>query len=222
MSDGTRVYVHNLPWTITEDFLSVHMSSAGEVESVQLMKYSNGRSKGCAIVKFTRFEDAANAIATLNDVEVDGRRLLVREDREGPEGAVPGSRPAGPAGTTVRKAAHTNAPPRAAVPRARAAVVNSGAGNVGGGGGGGGGPENALFVGNLAWRVNWMTLKDAFAPYGCTYSDVKMGPDGRSKGWGIVKFASREDAEAAIASMNGINIDGRNIDVHFDRDESPL
>jgi RNA recognition motif-containing protein len=203
--DGTRVYVHNLPWTITEEFLTLHMRAAGAVESVQLMKYSNGRSKGCAIVKYERFEDAANAIATLNDVEVDGRRLLVREDREGPEGAAPGTRPAG-----VGRAA---AAPRAQrAPRAAAVAKSAG--------GGAGGPENSVFVGNLAWRVTWMMLKDTFLPYGATYADVKMGPDGRSKGWGIVKFSSREFAEAAIQAMNGFNLEGRNIDVHFDRDEA--
>lgn len=42
---GSRVYVHNLPWSITEATLESHMSSAGAVESVTIMRYNNGRSK---------------------------------------------------------------------------------------------------------------------------------------------------------------------------------
>lgn len=45
MSDGARVYVHNLPWSITEELLGEHMRAAGNVESVTVMRYTNGRSK---------------------------------------------------------------------------------------------------------------------------------------------------------------------------------
>ena len=29
MADGTRVYVHNLPWSITEEILQEHMATVG-------------------------------------------------------------------------------------------------------------------------------------------------------------------------------------------------
>jgi RNA recognition motif-containing protein len=43
---------------------------------------SGGRSRGCGIVEFETAEEAAAAINTLNDVELDGRPIFVREDRE--------------------------------------------------------------------------------------------------------------------------------------------
>ena len=48
-------------------------------------------------------------------------------------------------------------------------------------------------------------------------ADVKQDRNNRSKGWGIVKFATAEQAEAAIASMNGAQLEGRNIEVRLDR-----
>jgi hypothetical protein len=109
LADGTRVYVHNLPWQITNPELAALMEQAGTVESAEVLRFSNGRSKGCAIVKYASVTEAMQAIAMLNNVEVQGRELLVREDREGPQGPVPGSRPraAPPAAkvTSVRVAA---------------------------------------------------------------------------------------------------------------------
>jgi RNA recognition motif-containing protein len=42
----------------------------------------DGRSKGCGIVEYTTPEDAQRAIAELNDTELMGRMVFVREDRE--------------------------------------------------------------------------------------------------------------------------------------------
>jgi hypothetical protein len=44
----TRVYVHNLPWQLTNDELLAHMSTAGTVRSANIMTRHDGRSKGCA------------------------------------------------------------------------------------------------------------------------------------------------------------------------------
>ena len=105
LADGTRVYVHNLPWQITNAELAALMEQAGTVESAEVLRFSNGRSKGCAIVKYASVTEAMQAIAMLNNVEVQGRELLVREDREGPQGPVPGSRPRATGPTVVKAAA---------------------------------------------------------------------------------------------------------------------
>jgi RNA recognition motif-containing protein len=42
----------------------------------------DGRSKGCGIVEFTSPDEAQRAIAELNDTELMGRMVFVREDRE--------------------------------------------------------------------------------------------------------------------------------------------
>ncbi len=79
--------------------------------------------------------------------------------------------------------------------------------------------ENAAYVGNLPWSVTWQSLQDHFSAAGFppTHADVKMGRDGRSRGWGVLKFASPEEANAAIAAMNATFVEGRPITVRLDR-----
>ena len=111
-------------------------------------------------------EEAQNAIASLNDVEVDGRRLLVREDREGPEGPAPGSKPpsavprGGGRGGSVRGRGGRGGGPSPRMASAGAGEVRSRAPAS----------ENAVYVGNLPWSISWQGLKDLFAPYGATYA----------------------------------------------------
>ena len=75
-----------------------------------------------------------------------------------------------------------------------------------------------VFCGNLPWGVTWQQLKDVFAGEGLSpeYADVKIGYDGRSRGWGTVRFADMERRTAAN-EMNGYMPDGRRLDVHLDR-----
>ncbi len=75
-----------------------------------------------------------------------------------------------------------------------------------------------MYVGNLPWDVTWQTLKDHFSALGFspTHADVKIGRDGRSRGWGIVKFATPEEANAAIAGMNATIVGDRQITVRLD------
>ena len=44
----SRVYVHNLPWSLTNEELAAHMSSVGTVRYASIMTTTDGRSKGCA------------------------------------------------------------------------------------------------------------------------------------------------------------------------------
>ena len=44
----SRVYVHNLPWSLTNEELANHMSAAGTVRYASIMVTAEGRSKGCA------------------------------------------------------------------------------------------------------------------------------------------------------------------------------
>ncbi len=48
-------------------------------------------------------------------------------------------------------------------------------------------------------------------------ADIKMDKGGRSKGWGIVKFNTLEEAMSAIAGMNASDCEGRSIEVRLDR-----
>jgi len=79
--DGASVFVGNLAWSVEWKALKAHMRSAGEVERADVMMAEDGRSRGFGIVEFSSAKGARKAIATLHDSELEGRAIVVREDR---------------------------------------------------------------------------------------------------------------------------------------------
>ena len=73
-----------------------------------------------------------------------------------------------------------------------------------------------LYVGNLTYGVTDSTLEQMFAPHGTVQSaQVIMDRDtGRSKGFGFVEMGSDQEAQAAIAALNGQEHDGRRLTVN--------
>ena len=80
-----RVFVGNLSWSTSWQDLKDHFRQAGNVIHASIMEERPGRSKGCGIVEFESPEEAVAAIESLNDSELDGRPIQVREDREDKE-----------------------------------------------------------------------------------------------------------------------------------------
>jgi len=88
-----NIYVGNLSWSMTDDDLSNLFSQYGSVTSAKILKEKNtGRSKGFGFVEMEDDEAAKTAIATLNESEVQGRKLIVNESQPRPEGAEAGVR----------------------------------------------------------------------------------------------------------------------------------
>lgn len=73
-----------------------------------------------------------------------------------------------------------------------------------------------LFVGSLSYNTTDDSLQAFFAAVGTVVSaKVIMDRDsGRSKGFGFVEMSSDEEAQAAIAQLNGKELDGRTIAVN--------
>ena len=70
----------------------------------------------------------------------------------------------------------------------------------------------------LPYKLAWQELKDLCRPAGnVVRADVMTNPDGSSKGYGIVQFASPGDAAAAIQMLNGTSLEGRILTVKHDR-----
>ena len=67
-----------------------------------------------------------------------------------------------------------------------------------------------LYVGNLPWSVETQHLEELFAGKNATFADVKKGRDGRSRGYGIVRFATEQEAASAL-DVNGYEIEGRQL-----------
>ncbi len=73
-----------------------------------------------------------------------------------------------------------------------------------------------LYVGNLSYNTHEDDLREAFQKFGEVLSATLIidQTNGRSKGFGFVEMATDEDAEKAIASMNGTSFMERNITVN--------
>jgi len=72
-----------------------------------------------------------------------------------------------------------------------------------------------LFVGNLAFSTTSQDLEALFSQLGaCDSATVVTDREtGRSRGFGFVEMSSNSDAEKAIASLNGRDLGGRQINV---------
>ena len=73
-----------------------------------------------------------------------------------------------------------------------------------------------LYVGNLSYDTNDASLTAAFGEYGAVEEAVViMDRDtGRSKGFGFVTMTNDEEAKAAMAALDGQDMDGRAIRVN--------
>jgi RNA recognition motif-containing protein len=82
-----------------------------------------------------------------------------------------------------------------------------------------------LYVGNLSWTTTNDSLAEAFAAAGTVVSArvITDRETGKSKGFGFVEMASAEEAAKAVESINGKDIDGRQIRVSEarEREERP-
>jgi len=73
-----------------------------------------------------------------------------------------------------------------------------------------------LYVGNLSYNVDSSTLEQLFSAHGTVESAeiINDRDTGRSKGFGFVQMGSDEEAQAAIAALNGQEHEGRALTVN--------
>jgi len=72
-----------------------------------------------------------------------------------------------------------------------------------------------LFVGNLPFSVADNDLSDLFSKAGTVVSATVIVDkyNNRSKGFGFVEMSTEEEAQKAIDTLNGKDVEGRNITV---------
>ena len=73
-----------------------------------------------------------------------------------------------------------------------------------------------IYVGNMSYQVTEDSLRGAFEPFGKVESVtiIKDNFSGKSKGFGFVEMPEKEEAQAAIDSLNGKDMEGRTINVN--------
>jgi RNA recognition motif-containing protein len=186
-STNTQVYVMGLPWETDDAELRVLMAEAGELTNVEVLKTRAGRSLGRGVVEYTSPAAAANAIQTLNQRELNGRRLTIRYNRQSAMKHVLGGGAAGGVARQISLAAEE----KDKVP-----------------------DEHRVFVSNLSWTTTAAGLTTFFETVGLVAeADVLTKRTGRSLGLGFVQFVDSRCVNLAIAQLNGQDLDGRNINV---------
>ncbi len=73
-----------------------------------------------------------------------------------------------------------------------------------------------LYVGNLLFDVTENELKELFEPFG-QVTEIRLIMDkfsGKSKGFGFIEMPSKDEAQKAIAELNGKDIKGRAMTVN--------
>ncbi|MCD6115074.1 RNA-binding protein [bacterium] len=80
-----------------------------------------------------------------------------------------------------------------------------------------------LYVGNLSYDTTEDGLKEFFSQVGTVEETtiIVNRATGRSKGFGFVEMSTEEEAQNAMASLNGQELDGRNIVVEEARPIKP-
>jgi RNA recognition motif-containing protein len=194
---NASVYVWNLSYETEWENLKDHMRKAGNVDQATILTNAEGTSIGCGIVVFQSPKEAARAIRELQDSELDGRDIRLREDRVQGGGGRGGGMGRGRGG--------------------RLGGRGRGGRGRGRGGGRGRGRGNAvdngtqLYVSNVSVDTDWRKLKDHFKQIGeVDHANAKPGK------FGTVRFFNKDDATMAIEKLNGVDLDGSTLEVRLD------
>ena len=79
---SVKLYVGNLPFSVTNEELKKLFASYGEIEESTIIsdKFS-GRSKGFGFVTFSDNADGKKAVSEMNGKDIQGRQIKVIEAR---------------------------------------------------------------------------------------------------------------------------------------------
>ncbi|HZY86041.1 MAG TPA: RNA-binding protein [Gemmataceae bacterium] len=84
---GKKLYVGNLPYSVSDSDLQQMFEAHGTVTSAQvIMDRDTGRSKGFGFVEMSSDAEAQAAVDAMNGKDINGRPLTVNEARPKPEG----------------------------------------------------------------------------------------------------------------------------------------
>ncbi|KAG8501137.1 hypothetical protein CXB51_003227 [Gossypium anomalum] len=198
-----KLYVGNLPYSMTSSELTEIFSEAGSVAKVEIVyDRVTDRSRGFGFVTMGSVDEAKEAIR-LFDGSIQLDYMIIRFTIEGKS-----------EGRTVK----VNFPevPRGGerevmgprIRRSYTSFIDS---------------PYKIYAGNLGWRVTSEGLRDAFASQpGLLSAKVIYEKDtGRSRGFGFISFESAETVESALSAMNGVEVEGRPLRLNMAADRAP-
>jgi RNA recognition motif-containing protein len=80
-----------------------------------------------------------------------------------------------------------------------------------------------IYVGNLSYRTNEASLREHFSAYGEVASArvITDRETGRSRGFGFVEMPNDDEGRAAIAALDGVELEGRALNINEARPREP-
>jgi RNA recognition motif-containing protein len=81
-----------------------------------------------------------------------------------------------------------------------------------------------IFVGNLSFKTTEDALRMAFATNGRNVKSITLPSDretGRPRGFAFIEMGSEQEAQDAIKSMDGVELDGRALRVNEAQERAP-
>ncbi|KAL9675696.1 hypothetical protein QQ045_003901 [Rhodiola kirilowii] len=192
-SPDLKLFVGNLPFNVDSSDLAALFERAGNVEMVEVIYDKlTGRSRGFGFVTMSSVQEVEAAAQQFNGYELEGRPLRVN------------------AGPPPPKRDDSGFGGARGAPR-----FDSGNSGFRGGRSGSFDAANRLYVGNLSWGVDNAALENLFSEQGkVVEARVVYDRDtGRSRGFGFVTYSSADEANSAVETLNGVDLNGRSIRV---------
>ncbi|KAK4845749.1 hypothetical protein QYF36_008662 [Acer negundo] len=183
-----KLYVFNLPWAFSVVDIKNLFGQCGAVTDVEIIKRKDGKNRNFAFVTMASGEEAQAAIDKFDAQEVSERIIRVEFAKKFKK---PRSSATSPTTTSPTSSTSSPSPPA-------------------------GETQHKLYVSNLAWKVRSSHLREFFSDFNLVSAKVVFESNpGRSAGYGFVSFATEEEAEAAISSLDGKELMDRPIRLKF-------
>ncbi|KAF3515773.1 hypothetical protein DY000_02061261 [Brassica cretica] len=223
-SADLKLFVGNLSFDVDSAQLAQLFESAGTVEMVEVRTDSlpkviydkvTGRSRGFGFVTMSTAAEVEAAAQQFNGYEFEGRPLRVNAGPPPPKREESFSRGPRSGGYGSERSSYGSERSGYGSQRSGRSGYGSERSSYGSGSGSGSGSSDRVYVGNLSWGVDDMALESLFSEQGkVVEARVIYDRDtGRSKGFGFVTLGSPQEVTRAINSLNGADLDGRQIRV---------
>ncbi|KAI5651401.1 RNA recognition motif domain-containing protein [Phthorimaea operculella] len=217
-SEGKRLFVSNIPyefrWTELKDLFK---EKVGDVAYVELFNDENGKPRGCGVVEFTNSEAMKKAMFVMHRYELNGRKLVLKEEtgneRRANNRSSGGGGGGGSRGHRDDKDGWMN--------KSRE-------------------PENyntyglslqflesinvqppllkRVFVANLDYKADRAKIKEVFKMAGKIRNiDLATDKDGNSRGFAVIEYDHPVEAVQAISMFDKQNLYERRMTVRMDR-----
>ncbi|VVC30356.1 RNA recognition motif domain [Cinara cedri] len=225
-----KVFVSNIPYEYKwKELKELFKKEVGDVTFVVVYTDEKEKSRGCGTVEFDRAEAAQKAIDKMHRFDINGRKLVVKEDdieRDKSGRPMPnGSRNTGGGGNVGVGSGDIRTNNRMSVsddfqwdntyglsPQFLESL------NIRG-------PLiNRIFVANLDYKVDEKKLKEVFKLAGRVLEvEIFSDKEGKSKGYGVVEYSHPVEAVQAISMFNNQFLFERPMSIRLDRtDKDPL